>query len=89
MNEHIPIAELLKQQKALAVQIEIGARYQHYKNHHFYTIESLALRENDNSWSVNYRDELSGILFNRRAEIFSEKVPGKDGKMVPRFTKVV
>lgn len=80
--------ELLEQRRKLARQLKVGDRYQHYKNRHFYRIHSLALREEDDSWSVNYADEISGVIFNRRVEVFLAKVLGENGEMVSRFKKV-
>lgn len=88
MSDHVPIEELLGQQKSWQKKIQIGAAISTTKNHHFYIAESLALREENDSWAVNYRDELSGILFNRRAEIFLQEIADENGKMVPRFKKV-
>jgi hypothetical protein len=88
VSEHIPTGELLEQQKVWQEKVMVGGRYQHYKNHHFYIVQSLAIREEDNGWSVNYVDELSGLLFNRRAEIFCEEIADENGKMVQRFKKV-
>ncbi|MCL2037687.1 DUF1653 domain-containing protein [Candidatus Saccharibacteria bacterium] len=88
MNDIIPTEELLEQQKTWAKKVKIGGRYQHFRNHHFYVVQSLSVREEDNSWSVNYTDELSGLLFNRRAEIFVEEIPDESGKIVQRFKKV-
>jgi len=88
MNDKIPTEELLKQRKIWTAKIEVGGRYQHFRNHNFYVVQSMAVREEDNSWSVNYTDELSGLLFNRRAEIFCEEIPDENGKMLQRFKKV-
>jgi hypothetical protein len=82
---HLPLDTLLEKQSEIEKKLKIGDRYRHYKNHHTYKIHSIALREEDDTFSVNYQDEASGMIFNRKTEIFLAQVSNKNGKMLDRF----
>jgi len=85
---HLPPETLLKKRAELDRKLKTGGRYRHYKNRHIYQIHSLALREEDDTFSVNYQDETTGLIFNRKADIFLEQVTDKHGKIVKRFERV-
>ena len=85
---HPPMETLIKQRDRLTKKLPAGSAWQHYKNRHFYIVENLSLREDADTWSVNYRDEISGVTFNRLAETFLENVKNADGETVARFSKV-
>ena len=88
MGQHLPLETLLEKRAEIEQRLKVGDCFRHYKNQHIYRIHSLALREEDDTVSVNYQDENSGLIFNRKADIFLEQVKGKDGKMVNRFEHV-
>lgn len=81
---HTP-AEVLQQHLAEAkTQVEVGARYAHYKHpEQGYTILALAFMEADESLAVVYEQEGSGLTFVRPLTSFLESVDG-----VQRFQKL-
>ncbi len=81
-------SELSARLAAAAQQVEIGARYMHYKQLS-YKVLSLALREEDNEPCVIYQAEYGDhITFIRPVTSWLETVE-VNGEQTKRFTKLM
>ena len=85
---HLPLETLLEKRAEIERRLRVGNRFRHYKTGHIYRIHSLALREENDTFSVNYQDEDSGLIFNRKVDAFLGQVKGKSDKKVDRFERV-
>lgn len=87
MGEKKSQAELSAILAKAASQVEVGARYEHYK-HQIYKVLALALREEDNEPCVVYQAEYGDHnTFIRTVTNWAEQVE-VDGQQVNRFTKL-
>lgn len=70
-------------------QVEIGAKYKHFKaDHKIYTVLNLAFQEQDNALCVIYQAEYEErLVFSRPLTSWLEVVNWQN-KKVPRFTKL-
>ena len=85
--EHKTLEELAALLDAARLQVEVGARYMHYKQM-YYTVEDIAILEATNEPAVIYRAEYDKrLVFVRPLSAWLETVEWQ-GKMVPRFIKV-
>lgn len=80
--------ELAEVLASASKKVELGASYAHYKGGR-YKVEAVALLEATNEPAVVYRAEYDQrLVFIRPFSIWQEKVEWQ-GKLVPRFAKVV
>jgi hypothetical protein len=80
----------LKSELELALtEVEVGARYRHYKAaHKIYTVLNLAFQEEDNELCVIYQaDYEERLTYIRPLVSWLAKVEW-EGESVPRFTKL-
>ncbi len=82
--------ELTKLLDAAKKQVEIGAKYKHYKSSDMtYEVIDIVIQEADNEPCVIYK-ALYGkqISFSRTVKVWLENVD-IDGRLLPRFTKLL
>ncbi len=88
--DHLDQDALAAAQNTAAQQVEVGARYAHYKhpNDQFYTVTGVGLLEANNEPAVIYKAEYgANITYIRPLAVWSEMVD-VGGRQVPRFSKV-
>lgn len=89
-RDHKPDAELSQALQMAAKEVKLGAQYAHYKNPDLlYKIMGYAILEASDEPAILYQGQYGEkITYARALSIWLEQVPWQ-GKMMPRFTKVM
>ncbi len=88
-KSHKKQLELKAELEQAQSQIEVGAKYRHYKAaNKIYTVLNLAFQEEDNELCVIYRAEYEEHLIFIRPLASWVMTVEWDGETVPRFTKL-
>lgn len=86
---HIPQAELARRLADAAQFVEVGARYTHYKDtRNAYVVKALAILEATEEVAVVYEGQYGEHITFIRPLVSWLELAERQGKLVPRFSKV-